>query len=67
MVTCGKCSPLANCMMGAASECGHECSSAGYKWCARCALRKRVCQRCGKPVPPPKKGGKGRKKRRVRR
>lgn len=65
MVTCGKCTPLANCAMGAASECGHECSSQGYRWCARCALQKRVCQLCGKPIPPPKKGGK--KKRRVRR
>ena len=66
MVSCGKCGPPANCAMGAASECGHECTSKGCKWCARCALQKRVCQLCGSPLPkPPKKGG--RKKRKVRR
>lgn len=66
MISCGKCGPLANCMMGPASECGHECTSKGYKWCARCAVQKRVCQLCGSALPtPPKKGGK--KKRRVRR
>lgn len=63
MVTCGKCSPLANAAMGDATECGHQCSSRGYKWCAKCALSRRVCQRCGQPLPPPKKGGKRRRRR----
>ncbi len=51
MVSCGKCGPMANCAMGPASECEHECSSQGYKWCARCALAKRVCQVCGASLP----------------
>ncbi|HTM69174.1 MAG TPA: hypothetical protein VL426_07870 [Candidatus Binatia bacterium] len=66
MVTCGKCSPAANCAMGEASECGHECTSRGYKWCARCALARRVCQQCGQPLPP-RKGGKKRGGKRRRR
>lgn len=67
MVSCGKCSPLANCAMGDASECGHQCSSRGYKWCAKCALQKRVCQLCGGALPPAnKKKGDKKKKRRPR-
>ncbi|MEY4744612.1 MAG: hypothetical protein RL272_557 [Candidatus Parcubacteria bacterium] len=59
MVSCGRCSPPANCAIGPASECGHECSSRGYKWCARCAAQKKVCQMCGAALPaPPKKDGK---------
>ncbi|HTK04042.1 MAG TPA: hypothetical protein VL500_00500 [Candidatus Eisenbacteria bacterium] len=65
MVSCGKCPPLANCALGPATQCGHECSSRGYEWCAKCALQRRVCQLCGKPIPP-KKGGNGGKKRRKR-
>ena len=63
MVSCGKCGPLANCAMGPASGCGHECSSRGYKWCAKCALQKKVCQVCGNPIPPKKKQKKPRKRR----
>lgn len=52
MVSCDKCkNSRLNCAMGTARECGHECSSAGLKWCARCALAKRVCQLCGTPLP----------------
>lgn len=64
MVSCGKCAPLANCAMGDASECGHQCSSRGYKRCAKRALQKRACQRCGGALPPLKKKGDKKKKRR---
>jgi hypothetical protein len=49
--------------MGDASECGHECSSQGYKWCAKCALQRRVCQLCGGALPPLKKKGDKKKRR----
>ena len=64
MVTRGTCPPLANMAFGPASECGHECSSRGYKWCAKCALQNRVCQRCGKALPSKPGGKKDRKRRR---
>ena len=62
MISCGKCDEFANCAMGKATECGHAIPSQGYKWCAKCALTKGVCQRCGKPIPPKKKS-KPRKRR----
>ena len=62
MVSCGKCGPLCNLALGAASECGHACPSQGYKWCEKCARSRKVCQRCGKPVPPKKDATKPRKR-----
>lgn len=56
--TCSECGPMANLAMGTGSECGHECSSRGHKWCPACAKKRGVCQTCGKAMGKPKKKSK---------
>lgn len=39
-----------DCAMGTCSNCGAPTSSGGFKLCVKCAVKKKICAACGKPL-----------------
>lgn len=50
---CGTCRGKEAPGTATASACGHQTAKAQACFCASCALRMRLCQTCGIPIPPP--------------
>lgn len=50
---CGTCRGKCASGPAAAKTCGHQTANADACFCTVCALRLRVCQACGVPIPLP--------------